>query len=165
MFLTPFTRFIQTHLVQFCALIFSAILVFGIAITPLAHAQNCVGDVKVTAASVFVPASFTPIIPKSCSGSISPINLTGIMLRGYGFLSSVVMYLFFFYVVYTGVLYAYSGMNQSAMGQVRKNFENGLWALGLTWGAYIIVNTFVIYFIGANLDTDLNKFFTTGNIN
>lgn len=109
--------------------------------------------------------SHYPIIPASCKGPISPGSLGGIITRGYGFISSLALNLLFFFIVYNGFIWIYSGIDGGqSLVKAKRNLQSGVVGFGLILGAFIIVNTFVQLFVKNGTSLDITSFFNT-NIN
>lgn len=109
--------------------------------------------------------SHYPIIPASCKGPISPGSLGGIITRAYGFISSLALNLLFFFIVYNGFIWIYSGIDGGqSLVKAKRNLQSGVVGFGLILGAFIIVNTFVQLFVKDGTSLDITSFFNT-NIN
>jgi hypothetical protein len=123
-----------------------------------------VASSQTTIASIakITDSSHYPIIPADCKGPISPSSLPGIISRAYGFISSLALNLLFFFLVYNGFLWIYSGLDngQSAV-KAKKNLQAGATGFVLILIAYIIVNTFVQLFVKEGTSLDIQSFFNT----
>ncbi|MBC7472249.1 MAG: hypothetical protein H7196_03265 [candidate division SR1 bacterium] len=109
--------------------------------------------------------SHYPIIPTDCKGPISPGSLGGIITRAYGFISSLALNLLFFFIVYNGFIWIYSGIDGGqSLANAKRNLQSGVVGFGLILGAFIIVNTFVQLFVKDGTSFDISSFFNT-NIN
>jgi Type IV secretion system pilin len=131
------------------------------------QARCTVSSTPVTIANIIkiTDSSHYPIIPNGCTGAISPESLPAILIRSYGFISSLGLNLFFFFIVYNGLLWIYSGIDggQSA-GKAKKNIQNAAIGLALIFFAYVFVNTFVTVFVAGGTIPSIQSFFNT-NVN
>lgn len=130
-------------------------------------ARCTVSSTPVTIANIIsiTDPSHYPIIPNGCTGAISPESLPAILIRSYGFVSSLALNLFFFFIVWNGLLWIYSGIdNGQSAGKAKKNIQSAAIGLGLVFFAYVFVNTFVTVFVAGGEIPSIQEFFNS-NIN
>jgi predicted permease len=121
-----------------------------------AFAIGCTGETKVSITSIFNINNYTPVIPASCSGAIGLDSLPGILVRGYGLMTAIVWQLSILFLFINGILWIWGGLSGDQTSNVKKNFSKTLWALGMTLGAYLIVNTVVSVLSGGSFKPTLN---------
>ena len=149
------------------------VIVFGLCAMGLVvgHAQviaKCnVVTPKITMTSVLNLGSFLPIIPEVCAkkadGSvnfISPGYFTSVMLRGYGFIVSLVFYSFTPIIIFAGIVKMLSGTDFALKEfNANKIAENAATGLAVAFLAYAGVFTLLAILrvkpevTGANLDS------------
>jgi hypothetical protein len=111
--------------------------------------------VKATVANITNIVSITdsshyPIIltENNCKGAISLDSLPGILTRAYGFIASLGLNLLFFFIVYNGFMWIYSGIdNGQSLAKAKKNLFGAVTGFGLILVSFLIVNTFVTVFV------------------
>ena len=115
---------------------------------------------------IFSPGEFMPIVPRDCAieddGQARALSLSLIpvvLIRAFGFIASMVMYLFTFMLVFSGVQYMWGGVDGNSDKKALRNIQDSSVAILLVVGAYIVVFTILDLFQIQNLDTDLNRFF------
>jgi hypothetical protein len=122
-----------------------------------AFAIGCTGETKVNLADVLTGISkYTPIIPESCSGAIGLDSLPGILVRGYGLMTAIVFQLSTVILLVIGIIWIWSGADASQTGKIKQYFSNIVWAMIMTLGAYIIVNTIITLLSGGSFKPTLN---------
>jgi hypothetical protein len=130
--------------------------------------QACQYKKKITFTSILKPTNFTPIIPKECAteadGSARPLTfavLPDILIRTFGFLASLVFYLFGFIVIFSGIQWMYGGIDGKQDLQAKRNIQDAVWGLILVLGVYMIINT-ILNVLGVSQygSTDIASFFT-----
>jgi hypothetical protein len=130
--------------------------------------QECdVKTPKITISSMLNLGTFLPIVPESCAkdknGSavfISPSYLPTLMLRGYGFLVSLVFYSFTPVIIFAGIIKMLSATDFAIKEfNANKIAENAAMGLIIAFLAYASVFTILAIIrvkpeiIGANLDS------------
>ena len=111
---------------------------------------NCTqGKIGIT--DIFAPTSFVPIIETKCStdakGKAIPLSfevLPYVLLRGYGFLSSLIVYIFGFILIFTGIQYSYGALDRNSGVRAMKNIQDSVVAILLVFSTYAIINTLII---------------------
>jgi hypothetical protein len=121
-----------------------------------AFAIGCTGETKVSITSIFNIKNYTPVIPESCSGAIGLDSLPGILVRGYGLMTAIVWQLSVLSLFIIGIVWIWSGADASQASNVKKYFSNIVWALIMTLGAYLIVNTVVTVLSGGSFKPSLD---------
>jgi hypothetical protein len=160
--------FLQTTIFRILS-IFSLFLVLFVCVgNPAldAFAGSCTPVVRLEVKQLFTLTGNFPIVPAECgisNGPISPESIPALLVRGYRFLAALVFQIFLVSIVVNSVLWIYSGIDGSAAGSAKKNMINALWAVALTFGSYIIINT-VLVALGISKEStqSINNFFTTG---
>jgi hypothetical protein len=122
-------------------------------------AAGCAGPQKLTITDLANIQNFAPVIPESCQGAIGFDSLPGILVRGYGLLTSIVVQLALVTLFIVGFLWILSGVDQSQTAKYKRLFSNMVWALIMVFGAYIIVNTVVSAIGGSGINTSLDGIF------
>ncbi len=129
---------------------------------------NCTQS-KITIGDIFIPTKFVPIIQNECStdanGKARPLSFESvpyILVRAYGFLSGLVVYLFGFIVIFSGIQYSYGALDGNQSTKALGNLRDSIVAVILVFSAYAIVNTLVIVLKvpGTVSNTTLTSFFT-----
>jgi hypothetical protein len=141
-----------------CLIVISLSLSSAVISLPT-FAAGCVGATKISITSIFNISSFSPVIPDSCNGAIGLDSLPGILTRGYGLMTAIVWQLSIFFLLLNGILWIWNGADSNQMTGIKKNFSKIFWALAMTLGAYIIVNTIVTILTGGKFDVSLDGFF------
>lgn len=121
---------------------------FSFATPIIAHAECDWGSIdKITVTSIFIPSSYFPIIPAECGvAGNQPVALTlddlpPVLIRGFGFLASLIAYLLFFNTVISGLQWIYGGIDGSQATRAKQNLQDGLVGIILILSVYIIVTT------------------------
>lgn len=130
------------------------IIGFGVFTSLPGQAQFAVGNCEeepLTIAALFNPANYFPLIPVDCGTdgegnalALSIEQAPDVLLRGYGAITSLVLYFGVFYLIYAGILWIVSGVNQSERGKALKAINTAVVSIVLVLSAHIIVNTIVI---------------------
>ena len=124
--------------------------ILTLAAQPAATPGVCIQS-DITLASIFVPTNFIPIIEPQCSttanGKARPLSfdvLPYVLLRAYGFLSALTVYLFGFIVLFSGLQYSYGALDGNSSVKALRNLKDAMIALFLIFSAFAVVNTLVI---------------------
>jgi hypothetical protein len=105
-------------------------------------------------------SSHYPILPEDCTGPISPASLPGIISRAYGFITSLALNLLFFYIIYSGFMWIYGGLDGGqSVAKAKKSLESAVTGFAIILLAYVIVNTFVTLFVEGGKIQDISTFF------
>jgi len=143
------------------------LVIFTPAVSTFAQGGNCVQG-KITIGSLFSPNSFVPIIEPQCStdskGRAIPLSfdvIPYVLLRSYGFLSSLIVYLFGFILIFSGIQYSYGALDGTSSVQALRNLKDSVVALLLVFASFAIVNTLLIILKvpGTVSNTNLTSFF------
>jgi hypothetical protein len=153
-------------------------LSLGVLTTLPTHTQSnfsdpaaCTDTKKITIADIFVTTSFTPLLDPACSsdanGRAQPLSLAvlpSILIRGYGFMASLVFYIFGINLIVAGLRWIYGGIGNNTERQIadaKRSIATSVTAIGLVLGAYLIVFT-VLQVLGVESlgSTDVSSFFT-----
>lgn len=123
--------------------------------------------VDISFVELFNPGNYFPLVPEGC-GTISKDNaniddavesdlananvaaalplsaIPIILLRAYGALSSMVFYLFGFFLVFSGVQWIAGGVNPEQKAKALKQIQASVTAVVMIISAYVVVNTIAI---------------------
>ena len=111
------------------------------------------------------------LIPRSCSldannkpKPISPGEIPAIGLRVFNFVVGLIFYFAFAVTVFSGLQYAYGGLDGKQSVQAITNLRDSAFAIILVLSTYIIINTVMINVFGPGgsglINTDISTFFT-----
>lgn len=126
-------------------------------------------DIKIT--DIFVTTSFTPLLDPACTsdgdGGAQPLSLAvlpSVLIRGYGFMASLVFYVFGITLIVSGLKYIYGGIGDNTERMIldaRRDIQNSVMALGIVISSYMLVFT-VLQVLGIESlgTTNVSDFFT-----
>jgi len=149
----------------------SVTLVFGVVSGITSRAAGDCPQPEINITSVFVPANFIPLVPEDCGqegGKLKALPLSTlpvIIIRLFGFAASLITYLFGLIVIFSGLQWAWGGIDGQSTATAKKNLKNGLIAMLVTFSSYTIINTILIVLNidpngAAGLGSDLTDFVT-----
>lgn len=153
------------------AFVLSSLLMISFSSVPAqAQFDSTAGckEVDISFSQLFNPGNYFPLVPAEC-GTIGNNNVAAalpltaipiILLRAYGAVSSMVIYLFGFFLVYSGILWISSGVNPAQKAKALTQIQTGLTAVVMILAAYTVVNTIAIVLrIDGVADQNVTDFF------
>jgi hypothetical protein len=133
---------------NFCMyLLLGMYLVSSISVPVLANDPYCSFKKSVGLGDLFRPTYFIPIISEECAigadGKPNPLSLAragDLAVNVIGLLSSIVFFFFGFNLLFAGVMYVYSGIDQNKTAMSRKTIRNSLFAMFIILSVFTITN-------------------------
>jgi len=115
------------------------------------------------------------LIPRACSirdgkpWPISPALIPAIGLRVFNFIVGLIFYFSFAVTVFSGLQYAYGGLDGKQSVQALRNLRDSVFAIILVLSTFVIINTIMLTLFGENqtadqtgalINTNISTFFT-----